>query len=226
MENIENWVFDLDNTLYKAECGLFDKVHILMGKFIEEKLNMSSNDAQQLRSKYYHQYGTTLRGLMSEHNINPDDYLKYVHQINYDVVEPDIDLGNEIKKLNGKKYIFTNANLEHAEIVLEKLGMSSIFDGIFDISDGDYYPKPLIRVYEDFTKKFKIENSNTAMFEDLHINLESAHKLGWKTVWITNNVEYNLNKDVKIHKDIEKVFNEKNYIDYVTNNLKQFLKEL
>ena len=75
MNNITNWVFDLDNTLYKAECGLFDKVHILMGKFIEEKLNLNSGDAQALRSKYYHQYGTTLRGLMIEHQVNPDEYL-------------------------------------------------------------------------------------------------------------------------------------------------------
>ena len=86
MNNITNWVFDLDNTLYKAECGLFDKVHILMGKFIEEKLNLASGDAQALRSKYYHQYGTTLRGLMIEHQVNPDEYLDYVHQINYEVV--------------------------------------------------------------------------------------------------------------------------------------------
>ena len=78
MNNITNWVFDLDNTLYKAECGLFDKVHILMGKFIEEKLNLASGDAQALRSKYYHQYGTTLRGLMIEHQVNPDEYLDYV----------------------------------------------------------------------------------------------------------------------------------------------------
>ena len=88
MNNITNWVFDLDNTLYKAECGLFDKVHILMGKFIEEKLNLNSGDAQALRSKYYHQYGTTLRGLMIEHHVNPNEYLDYVHQINYEVVQP------------------------------------------------------------------------------------------------------------------------------------------
>ena len=105
MNNITNWVFDLDNTLYKAECGLFDKVHILMGKFIEEKLNLNSGDAQALRSKYYHQYGTTLRGLMIEHQVNPNEYLDYVHQINYEVVQPNISCGN-IKKLKWKKVYF------------------------------------------------------------------------------------------------------------------------
>ena len=102
MNNITNWVFDLDNTLYKAECGLFDKVHILMGKFIEEKLNLNSGDAQALRSKYYHQYGTTLRGLMIEHQVNPDEYLDYVHQINYEVVQPKHSLAEILKSLNGK----------------------------------------------------------------------------------------------------------------------------
>ena len=128
MKNISNWVFDLDNTLYKAECGLFDKVHILMGRFIEEKLNLDSGAAQALRSKYYHQYGTTLRGLMIEHQINPDEYLDYVHQINYDVVEPNENLRDTIKKLPGKKFIFTNANYGHVEKVLEKLKMENIFE--------------------------------------------------------------------------------------------------
>mgnify|MGYP005710690531 FL=1 len=127
MNNITNWVFDLDNTLYKAECGLFDKVHILMGKFIEEKLNLASGDAQALRSKYYHQYGTTLRGLMIEHQVNPDEYLDYVHQINYEVVQPNTFLAEILKSLNGKKYIFTNANFEHVEKFLEKLNMTNIF---------------------------------------------------------------------------------------------------
>ena len=115
MNNITNWVFDLDNTLYKAECGLFDKVHILMGKFIEEKINLTSGEAQALRSKYYHQYGTTLRGLMIEHQVNPDEYLDYVHQINYEVVQPNIPLAEKLKNLRGRKYIFTNANFEHVE---------------------------------------------------------------------------------------------------------------
>ena len=106
MNNVTNWVFDLDNTLYKAECGLFDKVHVLMGRYIEEKLGLASGEAQALRSKYYHQYGTTLRGLMMEHQIDPDDYLDYVHQINYDVVSPDEKLGDTIKNLSGKKGTF------------------------------------------------------------------------------------------------------------------------
>ena len=226
MKNISNWVFDLDNTLYKAECGLFDKVHILMGRFIEEKLSLSPGDAQALRSKYYHQYGTTLRGLMIEHKIDPDEYLEYVHQINYDVVIPDEKLRNAIKDLKGKKFIFTNANYGHVEKVLEKLKMEDIFDGCFDISESDYLPKPHKEIYDSFQKKFNLDNSSTAMFEDLHINLKQPFSMGWETVWVTNNLEYNLNKDVNQQEDIQKIIEEKGYISHVTDNLENFLNRI
>ena len=226
MKNVSNWVFDLDNTLYKAECGLFDKVHILMGRFIEEKLNLDSGAAQALRSKYYNQYGTTLRGLMIEHQINPDEYLDYVHQINYDVVEPNENLRDTIKKLPGKKFIFTNANYGHVEKVLEKLHMTDLFNGYFDISESDYLPKPHKEIYEAFQNKFNLDNSSTAMFEDLHINLREPSALGWQTVWVTNNIEYNLNKDVNLREDIQKIMNEKKYISHVTDNLENFLNNL
>jgi putative hydrolase of the HAD superfamily len=226
MDHIKNWVFDLDNTLYKAECGLFDKVHILMGKFIEEKLGLQPGEAQDLRTQYYHKYGTTLRGLMSEHNIDPDEYLDYVHQINYDVIVPNKSLSESIKNLDGKKYIFTNANYGHVVKVLDKLKMTDAFDGCFDISESNYVPKPHIDIYEDFQKKFKLPNNETAMFEDLHINLKYPYELGWKTVWITNNLEYNLNRDIKTQSDIEKVMNEKKYINYTTDQLENFLNTL
>tara|TARA_B100000965_G_scaffold111492_1_gene92050 strand:- start:14575 stop:15258 length:684 start_codon:yes stop_codon:yes gene_type:complete len=226
MKNISNWVFDLDNTLYKAECGLFDKVHILMGRFIEENLKLSSGEAQALRSKYYHQYGTTLRGLMIEHKINPDDYLNYVHQINYDVVSPNESLRDIIKELSGKKYIFTNANYGHVEKVLEKLKMEGIFDGCFDISESDYLPKPHKEIYESFQKKFNLDNSSTAMFEDLHINLKEPFSMGWETVWVTNNLEYNLNKDVNQQEDIQRIMREKGYISHVTDDLENFLNNV
>ena len=226
MKNVTNWVFDLDNTLYKAECGLFDKVHILMGRFIEEKLKLSSGDAQGLRSKYYHQYGTTLRGLMLEHQINPDEYLEYVHQINYDVVMPNASLRDIIKDLDGKKFIFTNANYGHVEKVLEKLDMTNIFDGCFDISESNYLPKPHKEIYEAFQNKFNLDNKKTAMFEDLHINLKEPSSMGWETVWVTNNLEYNLNKDVNQQEDIQKIIEEKGYISYVTDDLENFLNNL
>jgi putative hydrolase of the HAD superfamily len=223
MKNVTNWVFDLDNTLYKAECGLFDKVHILMGRYIEEKLGLATGDAQALRSKYYHQYGTTLRGLMMEHQIDPNEYLRFIHQIDYGVLLPNENLNEIIRNLPGNKYIFTNANYEHVVEALDRLKMNNIFDGCFDISESDYLPKPHKGVYDAFQKKFNLDNSTTAMFEDLHINLKEPHAMGWKTVWVTNNIEYNLNKDVNQQKDIKKIIEEKGYINEVTGNLENFL---
>jgi putative hydrolase of the HAD superfamily len=197
-----------------------------MGKYIEEKIGLNSGEAQALRSKYYHQYGTTLRGLMMEHQIDPNDYLEYVHQINYDVVEPNRSLGDVIKNLKGKKYIFTNANYGHVEKVLEKLNMIDVFDGCFDISESDYLPKPHKQVYEAFQNKFNLDSKSTAMFEDLHINLKEPFDMGWKTVWVTNNLEYNLNKDVNHQSDIDKIIQEKKYITHVTDDLEKFLNNV
>jgi putative hydrolase of the HAD superfamily len=128
-----------------------------------------------------------------------------------------------IKNLSGNKYIFTNANYGHVEKVLDKLKMNNIFDGCFDISESDYLPKPHKDVYDAFQKKFNLDNSSTAMFEDLHINLKEPHAMGWKTVWVTNNLEYNLNKDVNQQEDIQKIIDEKGYITEVTDNLENFL---
>jgi putative hydrolase of the HAD superfamily len=104
--------------------------------------------------------------------------------------------------------------------------MENIFDGCFDISESDYLPKPHKDVYEAFQNKFNLDNSSTAMFEDLHINLKEPHAMGWKTVWVTNNLEYNLNKDVNQQEDIQKIINEKGYISEVTDNLEKFLINL
>ena len=163
---------------------------------------------------------------MLEHQINPDEYLEYVHQINYDVVMPNASLRDIIKDLDGKKFIFTNANYGHVEKVLEKLDMTNIFDGCFDISESNYLPKPHKEIYEAFQNKFNLDNKKTAMFEDLHINLKEPSSMGWETVWVTNNLEYNLNKDVNQQEDIQKIIEEKGYISHVTDDLENFLNNL
>ena len=101
--------------------------------------------------------------------------------------------------------------------------MNGVFDGYFDISESDYLPKPHMPIYDAFQKKFNLPNNETAMFEDLHINLKCPHELGWTTVWITNNLEYNLNRDIKAQNDIEKIMKEKDYIDHSTDQLENFL---
>ena len=118
-EKINTWIFDLDNTLYSADSGIFQQVHKLMGEFIAKNLNMELSEAK-LQSKYYKQHGTTLRGMMDNHGVDPDYFLEEVHRLDYSIVGPNEKLNNELKSLKGRKIIYTNANKQHVVDVLQK----------------------------------------------------------------------------------------------------------
>ncbi|SVE49312.1 uncharacterized protein METZ01_LOCUS502166, partial [marine metagenome] len=137
---IDTWIFDLDNTLYSADSGIFQQVHKLMGKFIVEHLNVNINEAKTIQRKYYKKHGTTLRGLMDNHGIDPDSFLEEVHKLDYSIVSPNLKLAKNLENLNGKKFIFTNANKKHADIILDKLQIANLFEGIFDIKMANYIP--------------------------------------------------------------------------------------
>ncbi len=109
-EKINTWIFDLDNTLYAADSGVFQQVHKLMGEFISKNLNMDMSEAKKLQAKYYKQHGTTLRGLMDNHGIDPDYFLDEVHRLDYSIVSSNEMLNQELYKLEGRKIIYTNAN--------------------------------------------------------------------------------------------------------------------
>ena len=121
VKQINTWIFDLDNTLYSADSGLFQQVHELMGKFVSRHLNIDIEDAKIIQKKYYKQHGTTLRGMMDNHGVDPDHFLAEVHKLDYSIVGPNLKLNEELKKLNGRKIIYTNANMQHAINVLEKI---------------------------------------------------------------------------------------------------------
>ena len=129
-DRINTWIFDLDNTLYSADSGIFQQVHTLMGEFISKNLNIEIKEAKELQKKYYKKHGTTLRGLMDNHKINPDYFLSEVHNLDYSIVGPNKDLNKELEKLEGRKIIYTNANLEHAKNVLERLELTNMFQEI------------------------------------------------------------------------------------------------
>ena len=107
-EKINTWIFDLDNTLYSADSGIFQQVHKLMGEFISKFLNMDLVEAKKLQSQYYKQHGTTLRGMMDNHGVDPDHFLEEVHRLDYSIVGPNEKLNNELKSLKGRKIIYTN----------------------------------------------------------------------------------------------------------------------
>jgi len=214
LTNIKYWLFDLDNTLYAGTTKVFDQVDKKMSKFISEKLNLSIEEAKKIQKDYFHEYNTTLNGMIKNHEIDANEFLEFVHDVNLDFLKKDKFLENEIMKLNGKKIIFTNGSRAHAENVTKKIGIDKLFDGIFDIVDSNFIPKPSKESYEKIIENYKIEPQYCIFFEDIARNLKPAHELGMKTVWIKNDEPWAAK------------FSDSTFINYKTDNLAKFLKEI
>jgi len=213
IKNFNTWIFDLDNTLYSAETGIFDQVDKLMGEFISQNLKLEISEAKKLQKKYFKKHGTTLRGLMDEHHINPEFFLKEVHKLDYSIISPNFELKKVLKKINGRKIIYTNANQLHANAILNRLEMKNIFEDIFDIADAEYIPKPEIKPYKQLVQRYDIDTKKTIMFDDIARNLVPASKLGFTTVWIDIGKE-NYSDDIE---------NSRKYLDYETTSLPLWL---
>ena len=213
---IDNWIFDLDNTLYSADSGIFQQVHKLMGKFIKNYLNIETKKANEIQRKYYKKHGTTLRGMMDNHGVDPDYFLSEVHKLDYSIVGSNNKLNMELKKLNGKKIIYTNANMEHVLNVLERIELSNFFDHVFDIKMANYKPKAQLTPYNHIVKKFDLNPSKSAMFDDIAKNLVPAKNVGFTSIWIDAGYE-NFSDDIK---------SSKKYIDFETNDLSVFLEKV
>ncbi len=183
-DHVETWVFDLDNTLYPAHCNLFDQVDKRMGSFISQLLDLDLVEAKRLQKSYFYEYGTTLRGLMTCHDINPTDFLDFVHDIDVSVLEANAALGEAIAALEGRKVIFTNGTHAHAENVLGQVGIRDHFEAVFDIADADYIPKPDQEAYDKFVAHVRFDTTKAAMFEDLARNLALPHAMGMTTVLV------------------------------------------
>ena len=185
--HIDSWVFDLDNTLYDAESHVFVEVGARMTDFVAAHLNLPREEADRKRKHFYKTYGTTLRGLMTEHGVPPDHFLKHVHDIDLSVV-PQCEITKAgLKQLPGKRFIFTNAPRHFAEAMTAQLGIRDCFDGLFAIEDAAYWPKPNLDTYHVFLKKHGVDPARACMFEDMEINLKPAHDLGMTTVWFHGN---------------------------------------
>lgn len=182
--HIDTWVFDLDNTLYPSECNLFAQVDQRMGAFVAQYLGVPEPHARHLQKSYYRQFGTTLSGLMRLHKMEPKPFLDYVHDIDLSVVEPSPELRAAIAALPGRKLIFTNGTVAHAERVAARIGVLDLFDGICDIVACDYQPKPGADAFATFTQRHAVKGATAAMFEDMPQNLEVPHRLGMTTVLI------------------------------------------
>lgn len=180
----EAWIFDLDNTLYPAECNLFAEVDRRMSAFIAEKLGVPLPYARHLQKSYYRQFGTTLSGLMQIHKMDPHAFLEYVHDIDLSSVKEATELRRELLRLPGRKLIFTNGSRRHAERVAEKLGLLDLFEDICDIASNEFVPKPEAEAFERMVRRHGIAAGQAAIFDDMPMNLEPAHALGMTTVLV------------------------------------------
>jgi putative hydrolase of the HAD superfamily len=185
------WLFDLDNTLYPPSCRLFDQVDRRMGEFVQHALGLDDpDDARRVQKQYLREHGTTLRGLMDRHGIAPQAYLDYVHAIDLSPVPPDPNLDGALDRLPGRKLIFTNGSVPHAEGILDRLGIARHFEAVFDIAAADYVPKPDRVAYERVVKRHALAPARTVFFDDMPRNLAPAAEMGMTTVWVVSDSEW------------------------------------
>lgn len=222
LRHIDRWIFDLDNTLYAAECRLFDEIDARMSAYIRERLSIEHEDARKLQKDYYVRYGTTMAGLMREHGVDPDHFLDYVHDIDLAPISENRALAGAIDALPGEKYIYTNGSVAHAENVAGALGVFHLFDGVFDIKAADYTPKPHREPYEAFVRRFNIAPERAVMFEDLAHNLETPKALGMTTVLVCSAADWI--GDEPAEKRPARIGDTADHIDHTTDDLTGFLK--
>ncbi len=217
--HVTDWVFDLDNTLYPHKTNLFSQIDVRMTAYVSQLLQLSREEARALQKELYREYGTTMNGLIVRHGIDPDDFLNKVHDIDYSWVAPDPALGEAIRALPGRKFIFTNGDRRHAERTARQLGILDHFDDIFDIVAAGLTPKPARATYDKFVGLHRVDGAHAAMFEDLARNLEVPKQLGMTTVLIVPN-----NFEPTFSEIWERDADNEDDVDYVTDDLASFLR--
>lgn len=183
-DHVDTWVFDLDNTLYPPQMRLFGQIEARMVSYVMQEIGVDRNTADRMRKTYWHKYGTTLAGLMAEHDIDPEPFMIDVHDIDFSVLRSDPVLRNRIASLPGRKIVYTNGSAPYAENVIEARGLSGLFDVIYGVEHAGYRPKPEAQAFETVFSMDGFETSRAAMFEDEGRNLEVPHAMGLRTVHV------------------------------------------
>jgi putative hydrolase of the HAD superfamily len=220
-EHVETWIFDLDNTLYPHNVNLWQQVDERIRDYIADFLKVTHEEAFRLQKDYYKRYGTSMRGMMTEHGMRPDDFLDFVHQIDHSPLEANPALGDAIEKLPGRKVILTNGTRRHADAVLARLEIERHFQDVFDIIAAELQPKPSPQTYDRFLEALKIEAATAAMFEDLARNLAVPHALGMTTVLVVPEHSREVFRE-----EWELEGRDAPHVDHVTDNLTAFLRAI
>jgi putative hydrolase of the HAD superfamily len=217
--HVDTWVFDLDNTLYPHHLNLWQQVDHRIRDYIAKYLDIAHDEAFRLQKDYYRRYGTSMRGLMTEHGMKPDDFLDFVHEIDHSPLTPDPALGAALEKLPGRKLILTNGTRKHADAVMRRLDIHAHFEDVFGIIEAELEPKPSAKTYERFLARHGVDPSRSAMFEDLARNLAVPHALGMTTVLVVPEGTREVFRE-----DWELEGRDAAHVDYVTDSLADFLK--
>ena len=183
-DHVAFWVFDLDNTLYPPQARLFDQIEVRMTDWVMEALKVDRAEADRLRSHYWRTYGTTLAGLMAEHGVDPGPYLTHVHEIDLGHLEADLTLAQRIRRLPGRKIVYTNGSAPYAERVLAARGLDGLFDAVYGVEHAGFRPKPERAAFETIFAADGLDAARGAMFEDDARNLAAPHAMGMRTVHV------------------------------------------
>jgi putative hydrolase of the HAD superfamily len=220
-DHIEAWVFDLDNTLYPHHLNLWQQVDDRIRDYIAKFLGVTHEEAFRLQKDYYRRYGTSMRGLMTEHGMQPDEFLDFVHQIDHSPLTPNPALGAALEQLPGRKLVLTNGTRRHADAVMKRLAVHEHFDDVFDIHAAGLEPKPSERTYARFLERHGVDPVKAAMFEDLARNLEVPHALGMTTVLVVPEGTREVFRE-----DWELEGRDAPHVEHVTDDLVGFLERI
>ena len=214
--HVEDWIFDLDNTLYPSVCDLFAQIDARMTEYVSRLLDLPQDTARELQKIYYREHGTTLNGLMRVNGADPDAYLDFVHDIDLSMLAPDPEMQTALKRLPGRKFVFTNGCTNHAGRVLDRLGLAAQFEDVWDIRTIAFRPKPDPAAYRTVIGKAGLDPRASAMFDDVARNLVEARALGMTTVWLKNGSEWS-------RQGPQHPVAQPHHIDYETEDLPSFL---
>ena len=189
LRHVDTWLFDLDHTLYPAECELQAMVNERMTAFVMRQTGLPYADAKALKTRYFEEHGTTLAGLMADHGVDPGAFVAEVQDVSMDCVSADAELRAALQRLPGRRLVFTNAGGRYAEKVLNKLGIDDLFEDVFHIEAADYIPKPRPECFAALLRTHAVAPRRAAFFEDLERNLKPAAELGMTTVLVGPNAE-------------------------------------
>ena len=201
--HIDCWIFDLDNTLYPPALGLFDQIDKRMGAFIMRTVGCDAVEARVIQKRYFHDHGTTLAGMMRHHGVTPEEFLRFVHDVDMTHIGEDAALTAALAALPGKRHIFTNADADYAAKVLARRGIAHLFEQIVDIRATGYLPKPEFGAYQALSKLIPgFEPTRAIFIDDMTRNLRPAHGMGITTVWLDNGSESGNRDHDPAHVDI------------------------